>query len=119
MRSMGGGEMNVTIVNQTSAPIGNVVEQRISDNEHWSFKGHRRIFCTTQKPKQQVEPRNCHQHNCNEEGEIMPTMPTQLIPVTSSPAGYSHEAQGGARRSEVSGGFSRYALEVGSRHANL
>ena len=33
MRSMGGGEMNVTIVNQTSAPIGNVVEQRISDNE--------------------------------------------------------------------------------------
>jgi len=33
MRNMGGGEMNVTIVNQTSAPIGNVVEQRISDNE--------------------------------------------------------------------------------------
>ena len=42
----------------------------------------------------------------------MPTMPTQLIPVTR-PGGYSHRGPGGARRSEVAGGFSRYALEWG------
>ena len=39
----------------------------------------------------------------------MPTLPRDLYPVTS-PSGYSHNAAGGVSRTQVEGGFNRYAL---------
>ncbi len=40
----------------------------------------------------------------------MPTLPRDLYPVTS-PSGYSHNAAGGVSRTQVEGGFNRYALD--------
>ena len=40
----------------------------------------------------------------------MPTLPRDLYPVTS-PSGYSHDAAGGVSRTQVEGGFNRYALD--------
>jgi len=40
----------------------------------------------------------------------MPTLPRDLYPVTS-PSGYSHGAAGGVSRTQVEGGFNRYALD--------
>ena len=40
----------------------------------------------------------------------MPTLPRDLYPV-SSPSGYSYGAAGGVSRTQVEGGFNRYALD--------
>ena len=40
----------------------------------------------------------------------MPTLPRDLYPVTS-PSGYSHNTAGGVSRTQVEGGFNRYALD--------
>jgi len=40
----------------------------------------------------------------------MPTLPRDLYPVTS-PSGYSYGAAGGVYRTQVEGGFNRYALD--------
>lgn len=40
----------------------------------------------------------------------MPTLPRDLYPVTS-PSGYSHNSAGGVSRTQVEGGFNRYALD--------
>ena len=40
----------------------------------------------------------------------MPTLPRDLYPVTS-PSGYSHGSAGGVSRTQVEGGFNRYALD--------
>lgn len=39
----------------------------------------------------------------------MPTLPRDLYPI-SSPSGYSHGTPGGVNRTEVEGGFNRYAM---------
>ena len=50
----------------------------------------------------------------------MPTLPRDLYPVTS-PSGYSHGAAGGVSRTQVEGGFNRYALDFdrGVQHFNV
>ena len=50
----------------------------------------------------------------------MPTLPRDLYPVTS-PSGYSHNSAGGVSRTQVEGGFNRYALdfERGTQQFNV